>query len=684
MFQFLKKEKNNLIIAFITLSMIGSLGIEAGQFRDINSYIYFNIVLNADDGGFLLAIVKTIINFGRIFSPLICLIFLLIYFLKNLKEIKIHINLSIIIFLAYAAFGIVGFFINMDLYYYEKYYENIWRNTYLSLQSITFFLLILLLLILPKKNFDNYLKLIFFVIFIVYTYFSLLNLNNYIFEVPNYDLYATDYNVNALLMGYEVPRSSGIARIYLICTIFIFVFLLNQENKKNYNIIFCIILPIIISLIFLLNSRIAILSLFLITFLIFFIAERSFFYKILICILISIISYSLLVIIPKGKNKIFYSSQIDKYLLECNFKFKRENLLSPMKQDIYHHFVQYREDTKCSETNLLQIKKYFPELFISEREMSLTNRFADSKEKIKFLDIINFFFTPIEGFTETRISSVDKKNIFLERKKNEEKFQKIITEKKNSLEKINSELNFILPDDNKKVNYDEKIKLEKKFNYDKEIKSIDENSSIFEYMDIFSQSSEELSSEPVALAKQQKSILDRLLLDKSLTKKERVIVIIKLKRVNEVIRFTDTLIGCPYLETKLNNLLTGRLCHWYTLLDTTGIQIFGNGPKFDRNVVKWGASSAAVYSYVTSGIFGIIFYLYVSIKFLFFAYEFIKLRFSKNSFHTPVIKQIFIVILFFLLLRSILEGSFAYWGVDQLIFISLFIYYEKYIYRKLN
>lgn len=295
-----------------------------------------------------------------------------------------------------------------------------------------------------------------------------------------------------------------------------------------------------------------------------------------------------------------------------------------------------------------------------------------------------FFFTPIEGFTETRISSADKKNIFLERKKNEENFQKIIAENKNSLEKINRELNFVLPDDNEKVNSDGKIKLEKKFNYDKEIKSIDENSSIFEYMDIFSQSSEELSSEPVALAKQQKSILDRLLLDKSLTKKERLIVIIKLKRVNEVIRFTDTLIDCPYLETKLNNLLTGRLCHWYTLLDTTGIQIFGNGPKFDRNVVKWGASSAAVYSYVTSGIFGIIFYIYVSIKFLFFAYEFIKLRFSKNSFHTPVIKQIFIVILFFLLLRSILEGSFAYWGVDQLIFISVFIYYEKYIYKKLN
>ena len=700
MFQFLKKEKNNLIIALITLSMIGSLGIEAGQFRDINSYVYFNIVLNTDEGGFPLAVIKTIVNFGRIFSPLICLIFLFIYFLINFKEIKVHINLSIIIFLAYAIFGIVGFFINMDLYYYESYYENVWRNSYLSLQSITFFLLILLLLSLPKKNFDNYLKLVFFVIFLVYAYFSFLNLNNYIFDVPNYDLYATDYNVNALLMGYEVPRSSGIARIYLICIIFILFFLLNLKFKKNYNIIFFTILPIIISLVFLLNSRTAILSLFLMSFLIFLISERSFFYKIVICILISIISYSLLVIIPKSKNKIFYSTQIDNYLLECNFKIRRENLSNSIKQDIYHHFVQYKEDTKCSEISLIQIEKFFPELFINDREMYFTNRNVVNK-KTGFLDLLNFFFKPMEGFTETRINSADKKNIYLERKKNEEAFQKIITEKnfslldtnllspddsKNLLSPDDSE-NLLSPDDNE--NLDTKTYIiapddYKKFNYNKEVKLIDIKSSIYRYIDIFSQSSEELSSEPVALAKQQKSILDRLLLDKSLTKNERIIVVIKLKRVNEIIRFTNTLIDCPYLENKINNLLTGRLCHWYTLLNETGIKIFGNGPKFDRNVLKWGASSAPLYSYVTSGIFGLIFYLYVSIKFLFFTYESIKLRFKKNSFKTPIVKQIFIMILFFLLIRSTLEGSFAYWGVDQLIFISLFVYYEKYIYRKLS
>ena len=117
------------------------------------------------------------------------------------------------------------------------------------------------------------------------------------------------------------------------------------------------------------------------------------------------------------------------------------------------------------------------------------------------------------------------------------------------------------------------------------------------------------------------------------------------------------------------------------MLNETGVKILGNGPKFDRNVIKWGASSALIYSYVTSGIFGLIFYIYICIKFLLFTFEFIKFRFFKKSFKTPIIKQIFYMILFFLLLRSILEGSFAYFGIDQLIFISIFIYYEKYIYK---
>ncbi len=653
----------------MSLAIISSLGIEAGQFRDLNSFIYFNITLNVDDKNFLIPIFKAVINFGRIFSPLVCLIFLFFYFFKNFKEIKNHFNLSILIFLAYPIFSIVGFLVNMDLYYYESYYENLWRNTYLSLQSITLFLLMLLLLSLPQKNFENYLKLIFLVLIIVYSYFSFLNVNNYLLEIPNLNLYATNYNVNAILMGYEVPRSSGIARVYLILIISILILLFNLNNKIKLNLVYFIILPLIICLLFLLNSRIAILSFFLMFFIIFILGQRNFIYKLLITILISLLSYNLFVIIPKTKNILFYNTQINKYLSDCNIKLRKENLTMALKQSMYKNYIQYKDDVKCNNKLLLKVEKDYPTLFMNNRDFYLNNIFEVKIDK-KF-NIIKFLFFQLDEMGEGRVSSAQKKNVYLESKNYETEYKNII----NNLSTENIDLN------SRDIN---KLKLQNKdFNYNKELKLLDRNSSIYKYIDIFSQSTEKLSSKPIGLARQQKSILDRLILNKNLTDSERLIVLIKLKKINEVIRFTNTLINCPYLESKINNLLTGRLCHWYTLLNETGIIVLGNGPKFDRNVVKWGASSALIYSYVTSGIFGLIFYIYISIKFLFFSFEFIKFRFFKKSFKTPIIKQIFYMILFFLLLRSILEGSFAYFGIDQLIFISIFIYYEKYIYKNI-
>ena len=64
------------------------------------------------------------------------------------------------------------------------------------------------------------------------------------------------------------------------------------------------------------------------------------------------------------------------------------------------------------------------------------------------------------------------------------------------------------------------------------------------------------------------------------------------------------------------------------LLNETGVKILGNGPKFDRNVIKW-EHHALIYSCVTSGIFGLIFYIYICIKILLFTFEFIKFRFLK-------------------------------------------------------
>jgi hypothetical protein len=71
------------------------------------------------------------------------------------------------------------------------------------------------------------------------------------------------------------------------------------------------------------------------------------------------------------------------------------------------------------------------------------------------------------------------------------------------------------------------------------------------------------------------------------------------------------LTNCPFLETRINELLTGRICHNYIALADVGLQILGKGARYDRTVLKWGISNTIIYSYVSAGIIGIIFYLHI-------------------------------------------------------------------------
>ena len=107
---------------------------------------------------------------------------------------------------------------------------------------------------------------------------------------------------------------------------------------------------------------------------------------------------------------------------------------------------------------------------------------------------------------------------------------------------------------------------------------------------------------------------------------------------------------------------------------------------YDRVILKWGASSAPVYSYVSAGLFGLVFYLFIFYKMILFSFDFLIFHFRKKITITKhfVMCNIYLFILFALFIRSFVEISFAYWGVDQLIFISLFIFYEKFAYKKLN
>ena len=142
--------------------------------------------------------------------------------------------------------------------------------------------------------------------------------------------------------------------------------------------------------------------------------------------------------------------------------------------------------------------------------------------------------------------------------------------------------------------------------------------------------------------------------------------------------------ACPYYNHKINLVLTGRLCHWYIILNEVRFQIVGKGPAYDRKIAKWGASNSLIYSYVNSGLVGIIFYFYLLLKLIVFGIQFLKMKFNKIDSYNKnnIYNDTFFIILLFFTFRSFFEVSFGYWGVDQLLFLSLFIYYEKFIYLK--
>ena len=626
MLYFIKQNKEIILISIISLFLMASLGIEAGYKWDP----FDKLLIEAFSLETILSFIKQIFNLGRTFAPIICFVFLFFYFLLNMKKTSESLNLTIIILLSYSVFGVLGYFINIDVYENNKSFEQLWRNTYLGIQSVSFFLLLLLVATSSKKNFETYLKIIFFIVFLVYGYFTYLNLINYFFEVPNYNLYATDYNVNGSLLGYEVPRSSGISRVYLILVIGIIIYLFNEDNKKKINIIFYFFLPVIISLIFLLNSRTTVLSLFLMTFLIFISGYKNFFQKIGLILLISLISYIFLAITPKIKNQIFFKTQYNNINQICDLNLQ-ENLFFLNKVDIYY----LDRSSKCSN----KLKIYADFISPIYKKLNYENSSISLNQKV--LSIIKYLLIPERNLVGSRITIKD------------------IKIQEQAVEKENNTINNLIKTNDQIINTTESQKLNRS-----------SNDELFLYLT--SKTIEELATETMPNLLVQKEKLDKLNKSKTLTEKERLLVIKKLREVNNAIRYTGKINDCAYLDSRMNNLLTGRLCHWIVLLDETGFKFFGNGPKFDRHIVKWGASSGLVYSYVTSGIFGIIFYLYICAKFILFAIEFCKNRFINFNSKLSIRNQFIFIIIFYLLIRSIIEVGFGYWGVDQLIFLSLF------------
>ena len=140
---------------------------------------------------------------------------------------------------------------------------------------------------------------------------------------------------------------------------------------------------------------------------------------------------------------------------------------------------------------------------------------------------------------------------------------------------------------------------------------------------------------------------------------------------------------------------SGRIHLWKSLImNFDKKKIFGYGPQADRFLLGDGlekelgfgnnVSNAILYTFGSSGYFGLIIILFIYFFSIFFLYNKIiieKILYKKNKFSE--ILSVYIIV--FILIRSLFENSFSYFGFDFLLFAAAIYACDwKNIYFKLS
>ena len=139
----------------------------------------------------------------------------------------------------------------------------------------------------------------------------------------------------------------------------------------------------------------------------------------------------------------------------------------------------------------------------------------------------------------------------------------------------------------------------------------------------------------------------------------------------------------PTQQNILLSNTSGRFELWKLAVPYISQNYFGYGPQADRIYVKQNISNLTLYSLLSSGIIGFI--SIISIYFL-IIFKIIKLVFLKQIFKKKdyLYEKISIIIVGFLLLRSLVEVSFGILSIDMIFFlVALKIIYHSPINNKI-
>jgi len=120
-----------------------------------------------------------------------------------------------------------------------------------------------------------------------------------------------------------------------------------------------------------------------------------------------------------------------------------------------------------------------------------------------------------------------------------------------------------------------------------------------------------------------------------------------------------------------------RFSDWQKILEKNTQAVFGVGTMGDRWLINQSASNLLLYNYSSSGIVGLILFGLVMARSFFI--NFIIIFFKQKKINTKnYILLSASYIQYFLLGRSLVETSFAVFGIDFLIFFSAYFFTEHY------
>ena len=125
-----------------------------------------------------------------------------------------------------------------------------------------------------------------------------------------------------------------------------------------------------------------------------------------------------------------------------------------------------------------------------------------------------------------------------------------------------------------------------------------------------------------------------------------------------------------------NSFSSRRTKDWKNIIKTNNNYFLGYGAMGDRHLINQSASSLYFYNYASGGFLAVIFFLVLIFRSIYLCItSFFKIYKYPNEDNYLVLSATFIIL--FLLIRSIVESSFAVFGIDSLIFFSSYFYMEQ-------